>query len=548
MLHPGGNVASFFISLGTGEEKILSSDKPLLVVGRLPESEIFIDEPVVSRHHADIFQVGEKYFVRDAGSRNGTFLNGKRVFQPAELAPGNVIGVGSSRIVFEPADSPSFLKEKAAEKPSSTVSLVRPSPTAGLMAPLMLLQTVAAIARELVQAKPLESLLDSILRACVEKTGAERAAIMLLDPDGKPVPKAYFSRARSAGGFAVSMSIITKAVAENHAILLKDVAGDERLRMSESIANLRIRSAICTPLWNGEKTVGVLYVDTTRPDRQFGDTDLHFFSSLSGMIAEKIENTVLGEIAKEKQRLDTEIEIARDIQSNLLPKTAPDTPGYDLAYFNRPSREVGGDYYDVVTVGDTRGIVIADVSGKGIGAAMLMSNVQALLRSKAQYLETPGEVLRQMNVDLAQRVGEGRFVTLIYLVLRPETGCVAYVNAGHNPPFLVRADGEIVSLQVSGLPLGIFPTTEYPPFEDALAHGDVLALYSDGVTDAASITDELFGDDRLADVLKANRNRRASEIVDAILLAVDTFRREGPIPDDLTLVVLKRLSAAEQPS
>jgi sigma-B regulation protein RsbU (phosphoserine phosphatase) len=536
-------VASFFVLLSTGEEKILSSDKPLLLVGRLPENEIFIDEPVVSRHHAEIFQTGDKYFLRDAGSRNGTFLDGKRVFRPVELTPGNVIGVGGARIIFEPADSPSFLKEKLAEKPSSTVSLVRPSPTAGLMAPLVLLQTVAAIARELVRAKPLESLLDSILRACVEKTGAERAVIMLLDSSGKPVPRAYFSRARSAGEFAVSMSIVAKAVAENHAILVKDVAGDQRLRMSESIASLHIRSAICTPLWNGEKTVGVLYVDTTRPDRQFGDTDLHFFSSLSGMIAEKIENTVLGEIAKEKQRLDTEIEIARDIQSNLLPRATRGIPGYDLAYFNRPSREVGGDYYDVVTVGDARGIVIADVSGKGIGAAMLMSNVQALLRSKAPLVEAPGEVLRQMNADLAERVGEGRFVTLFYLLLRPETGRLTYANAGHNPPLLVRVDGGIAGLQVSGVPLGILPATEYPPFEDALAPGEVLALYSDGVTDAASATGELFGDDRLADVLKANRARRASEIVDAILLAVDTFRVEEPIPDDMTLVLLKRLSA-----
>ena len=541
-------MASFLVSLGTGEEKILSSEKSLLLVGRLPESEIFIDEPVVSRHHADIFQVGEKYFVRDAGSRNGTFLDGRRVFQPAELAPGSVIAVGSSRITFEPADSPSFLKEKTAEKPSSTVSLARPVPTAGLMAPLVLLQTVAAIARELVQAKPLESLLDSILRTCVEKTGADRAAIMLLDDDGKPVPRAYFSRARSAGGFAVSMSIVAKAVAENHAVLLKDVAGDERLRMSESIANLRIRSAICTPLWNGEKTVGVLYVDTARLDRQFGDTDLHFFSSLSGMIAEKIENTVLGEIAKEKQRLDTEIDIARDIQSNLLPRTTPPIPGYDLAYFNRPSREVGGDYYDVVPVDGARGIVIADVSGKGIGAAMLMSNVQALLRSKAPHLEAPGEVLRQMNADLAERVGEGRFVTLFYLVLRPDTGRVAYANAGHNPPLVVRANGEMIALEVSGIPLGILPGSEYPVFEDTLAPGEVLVLFSDGVTDAASTSGDLFGDDRLAEVLKSNRAGRASEILDAILLAVDTFRSEGPLPDDLTLVVLKRLSAATPPS
>jgi serine phosphatase RsbU (regulator of sigma subunit)/pSer/pThr/pTyr-binding forkhead associated (FHA) protein len=541
------SVASFFVSLGTGEEKILSSEKPLLLVGRLPESEIFIDEPVVSRRHAEIFIAEGKHFVRDAGSRNGTFLNGKRVFQPAQLAPGSVITIGGSRIVFEPSSSPSFLKERVQDKPSSTVNLSRPEPTAGLMAPLVLLQTVAAIAQELVQARSLESLLDSILRSCVEKTGSERAAIMLLDPGGIPVPRAYYSKVRSAGKFAVSMSIITKAIAENQAILIRDVAGDERLRLSESIANLRIRSAICTPLWNGEKTIGVLYVDTSS-ERQLTETDLHFFSSLSGMIAGKIENTVLAEIAEEKHRLDTEIEIARNIQSNLLPKSAPAIPGHQVAYFNRPSREVGGDYFDVVAIGDARGIAIADVAGKSIGAALLMSNLQALLRSTAPQLDSPGEVLGRMNADLAERVGEGRFVTAVYLVLRPETGRAAYANAGHNPPFLVTASGETSQLEVSGLPLGILPESQYATFEVALGPGDVLALYSDGVTDAVNPAGERFEEERLAAVLRESSAGTASEILDAVLLEVDTFREEAALPDDLTLVVLKRTGPATGPA
>ena len=533
-------MASFFITLGTGEEKLLSSEKPLLRIGRLPESEILIEEPVVSRHHAEIFQSDHKYFVRDAGSTNGTFLNGKRIFQATELAPGSAITVGSSRIVYEPTESVSFQKERAAEKPSSTVSLARPAEVSQVMAPLVLLQTVAAIAREIVRPRPLESLLDSVLRICVERTGADRAAIMLFDQAGKLAPRAYFSRIRSAGKFAVSMSIVTRAIAENQAVLIKDVAGDENLKMSESVANLRIRSAICTPLWNGEKTVGVLYVDTTMFDRQFGETDLFFFSSLSGLIAEKIENTILGEIAREKQKLDTEIEIARGIQQHLFPKEIPAIEGYDVACFNRPSAEVGGDYFDVLAIGKRFGLAIADVAGKGISAAILMSNLQAILRSKAPGIEAPDELLRQMNVDLLDRVGEGRFISLCYLMIEPNTDRVVYANAGHNPPYLVRVGGNVETLEASGIPLGILSNTEYQANERNAAPGDLVALYSDGITEAMNSRREQFGDERFIEVLKANLARKASEIVDSVLLAVDTFREEEPFSDDMTLMILRR--------
>jgi len=535
-------LASFFIALGTGEEKLLSSEKSPLRIGRLPDSEIHIDDPMVSRRQAEIFRSGGKYFVRDVDSRNGTFLNGSRLLQPAELTPGGVIGVGSAKIVFEPADSMSFLKDKVVGKPSSTVNLARPAPTAKVMAPLVLLETVAAIAREMVQTKPLESLLDSILAACVEKTSAERAAILLVGKDGSLVPRAYFSRARSGGKFAISQSIASKAMKENQAILIKDVAGDENLRTSESIVSLRIRSAICTPLWNGEKTVGILYVDTTELDRQFGETDLLFFSSLSGMIAEKIENTLLGEIAKEKERLDTEIEIAKDIQHNLFPKTIPQITGYDIACFNRPSREVGGDYFDVIPIGRSYGIAIADVSGKGIGAAMLMSNLQAILRSKTTGVTEPGEILRQMNGDLLERVGVGRFITMFYLVLEPDVCRITYANAGHNPPYVVMTDGRISALEVSGLPLGILPNTEYQAFEQMVSAGDVFVLFSDGVTECMNKSGDLFEEARLKEILVKNRTRTAAEMTEAILSALDEFREEEPIADDMTLVVLKRLT------
>jgi sigma-B regulation protein RsbU (phosphoserine phosphatase) len=533
-------VASFLVILGSGEQKLVSSQKRSLHIGRLPESEILVDEPVVSRRHAEIYRSDSAYFVKDTGSRNGTLVNGERISQPRELSTGDIIGVGNTKIVFEPGTSISFLKDKGTAEPTSSVSLGAPPPKQ-TMAPLELLETVADIAKQIVQDRPLEGLLDSILNLCVEKTGAERAAIMILDDSGDLIPRAYLSRARIHTRFAISSSIARKAIEENQAILIKDVAGDDNLRMSESIASLRIRSAICTPLWNGQRTVGVLYIDTTNPDRQFGEIDLLFFSTLSGLIAEKIQNAMLADIAREKQRLDAELEIATEIQNRLFPAEIPRVEGFDVSAFNRPCTEVGGDYFDFVTVGESQGIAIADVAGKGIGAAMLMANLQAMLQARAPEMPDPASLLGKMNTDLIGRVGEGRFITLFYLLLNPEEGRILYSNAGHNPPFLLRQNGRITALEASGMPLGILPGVPYQTSQAEIRSGEVLLLYSDGITECMDKEGNLFGEERLRRVLTESAEDDAHRIRGAIFSAIDTFRQDEPYSDDMTLIVLKRL-------
>jgi len=528
--------------LGTGEQKLVTSEKRILRIGRLPSSEIFIDDPVVSRRHAEVYLADEGYFVRDTGSRNGTFLNGERVFDPIPLKPGDVIGIGSSRVVYEPSDSVAFLKDGQETQSTSSISLSEPTPEKLASAPVALLEIVAEVARKIAQPQPLEILLNSILQVCIEKTAAQRGAIMLIEDDGDLKPKAYISTSRSHTKFAISRTIANQAIRENQAILIRDVEGDEHLKMSESIASLKIRSAICTPLWNGEKTVGILYVDTTERGNLFGETDLYFFSALTGLIAEKIENALLTEIAKEKERLDTEIEIARDIQQNLFPKSIPEISGYDVACFNRPSTEVGGDYYDVLTLeNNCYGLAIGDVVGKGIGAAMLMSNLQAVLRARAWNISSPRALLNRINADIAGRVGEGRFITFCYFLLDSENDRLVYSNAGHNPPYLCR-DAAIRDLDVSGIPLGIFGDSQYEESEEALAVDDVVILYSDGITECMNENDDEFGDDRLKQVLSANSGKSAHDISEAIVRALDEFREEAPSSDDITLIVLKRLA------
>lgn len=534
-------MASFLVISSSGEQRLVSSKKGLLRVGRLPDSEIYLDEPVVSRRHADIYKSNSSYYVKDMGSRNGTLVNGERISQPTEISPGDTVAIGNSQIIFEPTEGISFLKDKGAAEPTSSVSLGVPTPSgAQMMAPLVLLETVADIATQMVQDKPIEALMDSILSLCVDKTHAERAAIMLFDEENNLVPRAYLSRAKTHTQFAISSSIARQAIDSNQAILVKDVAGDDNLKMSESIASLKIRSAICTPLWNGEDTVGVLYVDTTEAEHQFGEIDLLFYSTLSGMVAEKIQNAMLADIAREKRRLDAELEIATAIQHRLFPAKIPKIEGYDLSAFNRPCNEVGGDYFDIIRLDARVGLAIADVSGKGIGAAMLMSNLQAMLQIRADEFEDPCKLMECMNEDLSPRVGEGQFITMFYLSLNPEEGRIRYCNAGHNPPYLLRKNGDMVTLEVSGMPLGILPELKYETSEIEIASGDVLLLYSDGITECMDRSEDLFGEERLKDVLRQSAGGDAHAIRGAIFSAVDTFRQDEPYSDDMTLIILKR--------
>lgn len=536
-------MASFLVILGSGEQRLVSSLKPSLVIGRRSECDISVMDPLVSRQHAKVYQAEDRCQIQDMGSRNGTMVNGEYISQPRELDPGDTITVGASRVVFEPAGIIRSIQDLDAPEPVLSEHITMQSSPGQMMAPAEFLEAVADIASGIARNKPLDGLLDSILRLCVDRMNAERAGVLLFDGQGEFVPRAYLAKSASIEPVIISKTIARKAMQENRALLIRDVAGEESINASESVIGLRIRSAICVPLWNGEKTIGVLYLDTTEPNRQFNEVDLHFFSTLSGMIAEKLENVTLTDIAREKQRLDEELVVANEIQSHLFPATIPRIEGYDLAAYNRPCTEIGGDYFDVIATGDSYGIVIADVVGKGIGPAILMSNLQAMVRSLSNEAGNPAQLFKRINSELIGRIGDSRFITCCYLVLSPEQGTIHFSNAGHNPPLLYRQSGENESLEASGIPLGIFAETAYDSFTVTINSGDVLLLYTDGVTECANPAGELFGESRLVRVLDRFSHADAQGIRDAVCSAMNDFRSGYPLSDDVTFVVVKRREA-----
>jgi serine phosphatase RsbU (regulator of sigma subunit) len=289
--------------------------------------------------------------------------------------------------------------------------------------------------------------------------------------------------------------------------------------------------------------IGFIYLDSPNWIREFTINDLNLVTVMANIAAIRIEHARLIEAEQKRLALGRELERAAEIQRRLLPATAPEIVGLDLAGYNAPCRTVGGDYYDFLPYSDERvGLFIGDVSGKGMGAALLMSSLQARTRV---LFEAPDELSAQMgrlNRITAGNCPSNCFITFFAALLDPATGELGYCNAGHNAPLLVRANGEFELLEPTGIILGILPNAAYEQKSCRLEPGDVLLLFSDGVTEACRPdADQEFGQDRLAALLREHRDRPAADILNAINAEVASYIGDCPAADDITLVVARRL-------
>jgi sigma-B regulation protein RsbU (phosphoserine phosphatase) len=273
-----------------------------------------------------------------------------------------------------------------------------------------------------------------------------------------------------------------------------------------------------------------------------GDDDLWDTARQFNRMAEGLERA--RELEKQRDRMEAELDLARRIQARLLPAAPPRVPGLDVAGLSESAREVGGDYYDHLELGGGRLLlVIADVSGKGVPAALLMSGFRAALMSQDLARSAPEAIAGRVNEFLNQSVEPGKFVTAFIGVLDAASGRLAYVNAGHNPPVVVRAGGEVELLETGGVILGIMPGARYASGEATLARGDLVALYTDGVTEGADAANEMWGEERLTALLRSATTAVASDIASRIVRAVRAFEGERGPADDITVLVARRVES-----
>jgi sigma-B regulation protein RsbU (phosphoserine phosphatase) len=298
---------------------------------------------------------------------------------------------------------------------------------------------------------------------------------------------------------------------------------------------------MAVPLQTKERIIGLIYVDSPFIMRPFTDEDLSLLTVMANIAAVRLENARLAAIEQAERIMKRDLAQAAEIQRGILPENAPEVPGLDLAGFNAPCRTVGGDYYGFVTYpGGRVGLALGDVSGKGMSAALMVMAFEARLRVLAEDEDTAATVVTRLNKITCANCPSNRFITFFFGILDPVTGELVYANAGHNPPFVVRTSGDVELLRGGGPVLGILPIAPYAQESARLAPGDMLVIYSDGVTEATNKAEEEYGEERLAEVLRCRRGEPAAAIVNAVTESLSQFAAGTPQADDITLVVAKR--------
>jgi phosphoserine phosphatase RsbU/P len=536
-------------------------------IGRSPRADLTLDDPFASRLHAELRGEGSVCWVSDLGSSNGTFLNEVPVTGPVQVFPGDRIRIGETEMVLEepapgaaaaggvtsPLTRPVELTGTGArrddlatvlarvERASGTVMLDLPRPARDLFS------VVSKVGLALLSPSSLDEVLERILELTFDGIPAERAFLLLREGDESAEPRlraaSYRDPQRRIGPEAVRISrtVVGEVLEEGRSVLSTDAQSDERFRARDSVILSGVRSVMAVPLTVEGKTLGLIYVDSPLEVRPFTSDDLQVLTTIAGVAAIKLENALLLEQRLEHQRLKDEIQRARDIQLRLLPSRAPSLAGFDLSGVSFPCYEVGGDYFDFVPGADG-GLLLAlgDVSGKGLDAALLMSSLQAAIRSQMQTAPAVGELVQRVNRYLCGSFPFNKFATLFCGLLEPDGRELVYANAGHSPALLVHADGAVEELPASGLPVGLESGEAYAPQRRALASGDVLVVYSDGVSEAASPDGSMLESAGLAELVRGLRELPAGKIVDHIDAALVEYTAGAEATDDMTLLVVKR--------
>ncbi len=535
---------------GTRERYPLA--KRRVTVGRSRESDIFLPDQWLSRHHAAIEERGDGYWVSDLKSKNGTLLNGEPVREWRRLRPGDVITLGEHTLTFRTEAAEEEEEEREPEgtrvfsiKELSAINTRPAIDAAELQRQNRILTILSKAASELVVHRPLGELFDLVLGLLLEAVAAERGAILLLE-GSPPHPVIKASLSRSGDPLTrVSRSIARRAMEERVSLLLPNVLEDVRFKSEDSILASGIRTAMCAPLWftatgeGGDSVIGLVYVDSLQHSHAFTEDDLRVLTALANVAAAKIENVRLLEESMEKRHMEEDMRMAAEIQNGLLPREAPLVPGWDLAGCNRPCRTVGGDYYDFAIEDGRLLLALGDVSGKGTGAALLMTVLRAAVRGHWTDPSLADAVAR-INRTVCQNVPSSKFVTFFLAALDPATGYLDFVNAGHNPPILVHEDGGVETLSDGGLVLGIFENIVYDGGRVEMRPGDTLVVYSDGVTETWDPDGEEFGEESLIALAVRSRTLDAEALQEAILREIERFEAGARATDDRTIVVLKR--------
>jgi sigma-B regulation protein RsbU (phosphoserine phosphatase) len=370
-------------------------------------------------------------------------------------------------------------------------------------------------------------------------TKAQRGFLMIADDDDLRVLVARGIDGHMINEEEYSTTVVNQVVSTGQALLTNNAQFDTRFQAGQSIIMRGLRAILCAPMMAKGRLLGVIYVDTAMKAGNFSQADRDLLSAVAGQAAIALDNARLYTVAVEKGRLERELQMASEIQQSLLPRSMPDMKGYQLAASWKAAREVAGDFYDLFPLpGNRLAVVIADVSDKGAPAALFMAVARTMIRAHSHAGLTAVETIGRTNDLILADAESGMFVTVYHSVFDPQ-GKSIHVNAGHNPPLIYRrATGQTGFMPRGGRAVGWFPDNPLQAVDLALAKGDIIVYYTDGVTEAQNARGEFFGEERLTEIVSKSAKLSAQEILDNILHSVDAFCAGMPPFDDITIVVV----------
>ena len=541
------------------------------VLGRHPDCDVVLEVAAISRQHAIILRSGSAFFVEDLGSRNGTFVNNQLVSGREPLRQGDRLKIcdldfsfyltapesqlAGDALAGEQGSSMALLidddqedeKEPSKSTIMSALEVASSKSGAFLSArPEVKLAAMMEIAQSLGRAVSLEEVLPKLLESLFKIfVQADRGFIILQANETAPlIPKAVKHRRSGSNEAArISRTIVKQAMQTKKAILSADAATDTRFDSSQSIADFQIRSLMCAPLvGSADRALGVIQIDTLDQRSRFNQDDLEVLVSVASQAAIAIENAELHEQTVRQKALQRDLELAHKVQQGLLPAAPPTIAGYHFFSYYVAANQVGGDYYDYIQLSPEKlAVVVGDVSGKGVSAALLMAKLAGEVRFCLASEPDHAAAVCRINSTFASSGWDDRFVTFVLAVIDTHKQEITIVNAGHMPPLLRKAGGEVIEVgeDQAGLPLGVLGDYEYESCTIPLSRGDFLSIFTDGISEAMNTSNDLYGLERLQKII-GTPAITVEGLGQHILDDVRTFVGGRPQSDDMCLACFGR--------
>lgn len=543
---------------GVNQGSSVKIDGERIVLGRNADCTVVLNEPAVSREHAVIRKIQGKFYIEDLKSRNGTYLNSKEVKTRTLLKDKDRIKICDNLLAFyeqvpteESTDEP---EPDAEQEDASTIEATLAAPSKPLFSthPSEKLAMLIELGQELSQSFNQDLLLPKIAESLFNVFKQADRVFIIFEEDGKLLPKVIKTRraTEESNETRFSRKIVNLCLETAQSLLWEDASSGKVVELTASIADVRIRSVMCVPLMtrdpNNPKAFGVIQLDTLDRFKKFSQDDLKLLLSVSGQSAVAIENARMHESLLARAGLERDLRLAQQVQKSFLPKTMPSIPGYEFHAHYESAQEVGGDYYDFVPLPNNKmGVLIGDVAGKGVPAALFMAKVSAEVRFCALTERDLAAAITRLN-ELLQEAGLlDRFVTLGACIIDPEKHEVMTVNAGHIPPLVYRAATktfeDAVSAEATGFPLGVVDGYTYEMVTFRLDAGDSVMLFTDGVTESKNQEEKEFQMEGVQKALTAGP-MTAHPMVERLMQAVKLHATGRKPHDDITIVGFSRTS------